>query len=120
METRAKADPLISRKSSLRYAAMYVAQHDPSSPLISPVYADLRGLPPLLIQVGDCEVLLSDSVRLAERARQAGVDVTLEIWDGMWHVWQAYAGYVPEAQQAIERIGAFVSEHLARCAMKQS
>jgi acetyl esterase/lipase len=117
MVTRAKADPLLSRESSLHHAALYIAEHDPCSPLISPVYADLHGLPPLLIQVGDCEVLLSDSVRLAERARQAGVDVTLEVWDGMWHVWQAYAGYVPEAQQAIERIGAFVSEHLARCAI---
>jgi epsilon-lactone hydrolase len=63
--------PLLSRESSLQHAALYVAQLDPSSPLISPIYADLRGLPPLFIQVGDCEVLLSDSVRLAERARQA-------------------------------------------------
>ncbi len=113
MVTRAKSDPLIGRESSLQHAALYVAQHDPSSPLISPVYADLRGLPPLLILVGDCEVLLSDSVRLTERARQAGVDAALEVWDGMWHVWQAYAGYVPEAQQAIEQIGAFIAKHLA-------
>lgn len=113
MMTRAKADPLISRESSLLHAGLYVAGHDPVSPLISPVYADLRGLPPLLIQVGDNEVLLSDSVRLAEQARQAGVDATLEIWDGMWHVWQAYAGYVPEVQRAIDRVGAFIGKHLA-------
>ena len=113
MVTRAKADPLISRESSLLHAGLYVAQHDPTSPLISPVYADLHGLPPLLIQVGDCEVLLSDSVRLADRARQVGVDTTLELWDNMWHVWQAYAGYVPEAQQAIDRVGAFIGKHLA-------
>jgi acetyl esterase/lipase len=112
MMTRAKADPLISRESSLLYAGLYVAGHDPVSPLISPVYADLRGLPPLLIQVGDCEVLLSDSVCLAERARQAGIDATLEVWDSMWHVWQTYAGYVTEAQQAIDRIGAFIGHHL--------
>jgi acetyl esterase/lipase len=117
MVTRAKADPLISRESSLYHAAWYAGQHDPSSPLISPVNADLHGLPPLLIQVGDCEVLLSDSVRLAERARQAGVDTTLEIWNGMWHVWQAYAGYVPEAQQAIDRVGGFISQHLASLAV---
>jgi acetyl esterase/lipase len=114
MVTRAKADPLISRESSLYHAALYIAQHDPCLPLISPVYADLHSLPPLFIQVGDREVLLSDSVRLAERARQAGVDTTLEIWDGMWHVWQAYAGYVPEAQQAIVRVGVFISKHLDR------
>jgi len=63
--------------------------------------------------MGDREVLLSDSVRLAKRARQAGVDATLEVWDGMWHEWQAFAGYVPEAQQAIDRVGAFIGKHLA-------
>jgi monoterpene epsilon-lactone hydrolase len=113
MVTRAKSDPLISRESSLLHAGLYVAQHDPSLPLISPVYAHLRGLPPLLIQVGDCEVLLSDSVRLAEQARQAGVDTTLEVWDGMWHVFQGYAPFLPEAQQAIDRIGGFIRKHLA-------
>ena len=113
MVTRARADPLIGRESSLLHAALYVAQHDPTLPLISPVYADLRGLPPLLIQVGDCEVLLSDSLRLAERARQAGVDATLEVWDGMWHGWQAFAGFVPEARQVIDRVGAFIRKHLA-------
>ncbi|HKZ86967.1 MAG TPA: hypothetical protein VJ793_25360 [Anaerolineae bacterium] len=56
---------------------------------------------------------MSDSVRLAKRARQAGVDATLEVWDGMWHEWQAFAGYVPEAQQAIDRVGAFIGKHLA-------
>ncbi len=113
MVTRAKADPLISRESSLYHAALYVAQHDPYAPLVSPVYADLHGLPPLLIQVGDREVLLSDSVRLADRARQVGVDATLEVWDGMWHVFQAYAPFLPEAQQAIDHVGAFISQHLA-------
>ena len=112
MVTRARADPLIGRESSLQHAALYVAQHDPSSPLISPIYADLQGLPPLLVQVGDCEVLLSDSVRLAERARQAGVDTTLEVWDGMWHVFQAYAPFLPEAQRAIDGIGAFIDKHM--------
>lgn len=112
MVTRAKADPLISRESSLLHAGLYVAQADPYSPLVSPIYADLRGLPPLLIQVGDREVLLSDAVRLAEQARRAGVATTLEVWDGMWHDWQAYAGYVPEAQQAINRAGAFIDQHL--------
>jgi acetyl esterase/lipase len=76
-------------------------------------YLSENGLPPLFIQVGDREVLLSDSLRLAERARQAGVDATLEVWDGMWHVWQAFAGYVPEAQHAIDRAGACIRKHLA-------
>jgi len=112
ISTRAKADPLISRESSLKHAAWYVGQHDPSSPLVSPINAELGGLPPMLIQVGDCEILRSDSVRLAERARQVGVDVTLEVWDGMWHVWQMFAGFMPEAQRAINGIGAFISDHI--------
>jgi monoterpene epsilon-lactone hydrolase len=112
ISTRAKADPLISRESSLKHAAWYVGQHDPGSPLVSPINADLRGLPPMLIQVGDYEILRSDSVRLGETARQVGVDATLEVWDGMWHVWHLFARFVPEAQRAIDKIGAFISEHI--------
>lgn len=103
---------MISREASLLHAGWYVGQHDPKSPLISPVFADLSQLPPLLIQVGEHEILRSDSVRLSENARQAGVDVTLEIWDGMWHVWHTFAGLMPESQRAIERIGCFIHEQI--------
>lgn len=71
------------------------------------MHGDLTGLPPLLIQVGDAEVLLDDSIRLADKARAAGVDVTLEVWPEMVHVFQASAGFVPEADQAIARIAEF-------------
>jgi len=108
----AETDPLISRETSLFHAGCYVGQHDPRSPLISPVFADLSSFPPMLIQVGEHEILRSDSLRLAEKARQAGVDMTLEVWEGMWHVWHAYGGLIPEAQRAIDRIGAFVEEQL--------
>jgi acetyl esterase/lipase len=111
--TRAKVDPLISREGCLFYVAAYVGGRDPRLPLISPLYADLRGLPPLLVQVGDYEVLRSDSVRLAESAREAGVDVTLEVAAGMWHVWQVMAGLMPEAQQALDRAGAFLNQCLS-------
>jgi monoterpene epsilon-lactone hydrolase len=83
----------------------------PTHPLVSPVFADLHGLPPLLIQVGTRERLLSDSVRLARRAREAGVDVTLDVWEGMWHVWQDHPT-VPEARQASDEIAAFFAMHL--------
>lgn len=113
LQTRAKLDPLCSEAALQRAADWYLAGVDPIQPLASPVYADLRGLPPLLIQVGDHEVLLSDSTRLAEQARAAAVEATLEIWDELWHVFQGWAGALPEGRQAIERIGAFIRRKLA-------
>lgn len=112
MTTCAEADPLLGWKTSVLHARRYVGPHDPREPLISPVFAEPRGLPPLLIQVGQHEVLRSDSERLAARARQAGVEVRLEVWPGMWHVWHAWAGWVPEAGRAIKRIGEFVRERI--------
>jgi monoterpene epsilon-lactone hydrolase len=111
--TRAKMDPMISREACLTFVAAYIGDRDPRLPLVSPFYADLRGLPPTLIQVGDLEVLLSDSLGLAENARAAGVEVTLEVWEGMWHVWQAMAGLVPEAQRAIDAAGVFLDRQLS-------
>jgi epsilon-lactone hydrolase len=108
MTTCAEADPLLSWNTSVLHARRYVGEHDPREPFISPLFADLGGLPPLLIQVGQHEVLRSDSQRLAARAREAGVEVKLEVWPGMWHVWHAWAGSVPEAGRAIRRIGEFV------------
>ncbi|MEJ2708634.1 MAG: alpha/beta hydrolase [Anaerolineales bacterium] len=112
ISTCSKTDPLISRETSELHASRYVGQQDPTSPLISPVFADLSEFPPMLIQVGEHEILRSDSSRLSENARQAGVDVTLEVWEGMWHVWHAFAGLVPESQRAIERIGTFICEQM--------
>jgi epsilon-lactone hydrolase len=87
---------------------MYLRDHDPRDPLASPIYGDLHGLPPLLIQVGSDEALLPDSRAFAERAKAAGVDVTLEVWPRMQHVWQFAASSLPEGRQAIERIGEFI------------
>jgi monoterpene epsilon-lactone hydrolase len=97
-------DPNIARQ----IRPLYLKDGDPTNPLASPIYAELHGLPPLLIQVGSDEVLLSDSTTCAERARAAGVDVTLEVWPGMFHVWQFTAPIIPEAKRAIERIGEFI------------
>jgi monoterpene epsilon-lactone hydrolase len=82
-----------------------------TNPLLSPIYADFQGLPPLLIQVGTRERLLSDAVMLARRAREAGVDVTLDVWEGMWHVWQDHPT-IPEAGQASQAIADFFTLHL--------
>jgi acetyl esterase/lipase len=113
MQTRAALDPCTSLDGLRRAVAWYVQAQDLTQPFASPLYGDLHGLPPLLIQVGDHEVLL-DATRLAERATQAGVEVTLEVWDEMWHVWHASAESLPEGCQAIERIGAFMRQHATR------
>jgi monoterpene epsilon-lactone hydrolase len=110
-QTRAKGDPLRNLDTG-RSAAMYVGDDDPKNPLISPLYGDLRGLPPLLIHVGDHEMLLSDSTCLADHAREAGVPVTLKVWDGMWHVFQSMGNLMPESRRAIQEIGDFVRGQL--------
>jgi acetyl esterase/lipase len=110
--TRAGADPIHQRPMILALAKNYLGeQGDPQHPLVSPLYADLRGLPPLLIQVGDRETVLDDSVMLADKARAAGVGVDLQIWDGMIHVFQMFAE-LPQAHQAIASIAGFLNRHL--------
>jgi len=108
--SKAEADPMITTDGITRVRDAYVDSADPRDPLASPLFADLSGLPSMLIQVGENEVLLSDSTRLAERAEVAGVDVTLEVWPDMIHVWHFFADALPEAQQAIDRIGEWVRE----------
>jgi acetyl esterase/lipase len=104
----AKKELVLNPYMARQIRPLYLRGHDPSDPLASPVYGDLHGLPPLLIQVGSDEVLLSDSTLFAKRAKEAGVDVTLEVWPGMQHVWQFTASYLPEGREAIERIGEFI------------
>ena len=108
--TLADIDPILRSPIGGRYG-MYVGDADPRSPLLSPVYADYSGFPPLLIQVGTRERLLSDSVRLARQARNHGVDVELDVWDGMWHVWQDTPD-VPEAEQACRELAGFFTRNL--------
>lgn len=107
-KTNAQKDLVINPWIAERVSSLYLPGGDPCLPLASPLFADLRGLPPLLIQVGSGERLLSDSTRFAERARQVGVNVTLEIWPNMPHVWQIAAKILPEARQAVARIGEFI------------
>jgi monoterpene epsilon-lactone hydrolase len=111
--SRAEADPIHQRPMILALAKNYLGgQGDPCDPLVSPLYADLAGLPPLLIQVGDRETVLDDSVMFADLARAAGVDVHLEVWDGMIHVFQMFGAELPEAHQAIASIAQFLNRHL--------
>ncbi len=109
IKTRASLDPMIGGSEGINgMAAWYLGGQDPRTPLASPLYADLKGLPPLLIQVGTSEVLFDDSTRFDAAARSAGVDVTFEAWNEMVHVFQAFAEILPEGQEAIEHLGAFI------------
>ena len=111
MRSNAKIECILNPNSLAQWAACYAGQHDPKMPLISPLYADLRGLPPLLIQAGTSEILLDDATRIAKRAGDAGVAVTLEIWDEMFHVFQMVP-ILPETKRAVKSIAEFVSKHL--------
>lgn len=112
MKSKAGADPMVSREGLLDMAGHFLGDGDKRDPLAAPLYADLAGLPPLLIIVGTSEVLLDDAVRLHERAEAAGVDSTLEIWDDMIHIWPWFAPFLPEGQQAMAQMGAFVRERI--------
>ena len=94
------------------WALCYTDETNLTNPLVSPVYADFHGFPPLLIQVGSEEILLDDSRMLADKAKADGVDVTLKIWDGMWHVWQVLGDLIPESREAFEEIEKFIREPL--------
>ena len=110
----ARADPMINADDVPHLASRYLDGADPRHPYASPLYGDPTGLPPTLIQVGGDEVLLDDSVRMAARLREAGVEAQLEIWPRMPHVFQSFSSILPEARRAIGRIGAFIQQHAAR------
>jgi monoterpene epsilon-lactone hydrolase len=107
MSERADQDPVSTPAMLRQFAAGYLAGADPKTPLASPLFASLSGLPPLLVQVGTADLLLSDSERLAAAAAEAGVDVSLEVGNGLPHVYQLLLG-TPEAAEATERIGKFL------------
>jgi acetyl esterase/lipase len=110
VETKAAEDPMVTDAGLRMMADAYLAGSDARDPLASPLYASHAGLPPLLIQVGSAEILLDDATRLADRAKAAGVEVVLETWSDMIHVFQAFPS-LAEAGQAIDRIGEFVRAH---------
>lgn len=108
----AKKDPLIPGAGLREGAEFYLQGTDPKTPYASPLYGDLRGLPPTLLQVSSDEVLLDDSRRLAAKMKAAGVPVVLDVWDGLPHVWQALAMLLPEGRAAIRGMGRFLQGHM--------
>lgn len=106
--TNQATDDLVRLKGLQRTAKLYLGDHDPKDPMASPLYGDLEGLPPLLIQVATTEILLSDSTRMAARAMEAGVEVHLEPWRGVFHFWQGFSSNLSLARQANSAIADFV------------
>lgn len=112
-ETLRAKDPIITREGLREAGLWYAGNRDPADPMLSPLFSDPTGLPPLLIHAGGDEVMVDDSVLFAEKAQAAGVETILKVWPGLWHVFQVQS-YVPEGAQAIAEIGAFVREKMGR------
>jgi monoterpene epsilon-lactone hydrolase len=112
MESIAAADPMVQKPGILDMAGLYLGGADPRSPLAAPLYADLTGLAPLLIQVGAAETLLDDAIRLAQRAGAADVRVDLQIWPEMVHVWPLFWPELAAGKRAIDAAGAFIRQAL--------
>ncbi|HRI27587.1 MAG TPA: alpha/beta hydrolase [Chitinophagales bacterium] len=115
---RAHLDPMIVGHLLSEWAKRYAGDTPTNHPLISPLYADLHGLPPLLIQVGSDEVIHDDSVRFAQKAKEQGTEVTLDVWDSMIHVWQFLWFVLPEANDAIKEIARFIKTKLGKAEAK--
>ncbi len=109
-KSKARIDPMVTVDGLMFDAKLYLVDTDYTNPLASPFYGDLSGLPPLFLLVGTAEILLDDSVELAKRAKKANVDVTLEAWDDMPHVFPIFAAFAPEGQQGIEKITEFIQK----------
>jgi acetyl esterase/lipase len=102
-------DPLVSNAALATLSRFYRGGHDATDPLVSPVFADLAGMPPMLVLAGSTDALAGDSTLLAERARAAGVDVDLQIWPDMFHCWPLFWPILAEGRAAVEAIGAFIT-----------
>ena len=113
--TRRAIDPIfggVDESMNPKFIPAYLGREDPSNPLISPLLGDLQGMPSTIIHVGDNEILLNDSTGVEEKMSAAGVDVHIRVWDGLWHVFQAFVPLLPEARQSIAEIGEFISMHI--------
>ncbi|MBN3790875.1 alpha/beta hydrolase [Burkholderia sp. Ac-20353] len=108
LRTHDGLDPMFASAAFPKAAKLYLGDTPPTHPYASPLYADFTGLPPLFIQAGSTEVLLDDARRVADKAKAAGVQVEIEVWPEMPHVWQLYAPMVPESRQALDRAAAFL------------
>jgi monoterpene epsilon-lactone hydrolase len=114
IRTNARRDAYINGPAAAKTAAMYVGSADPRDPLVSPLYADLHGLPPIIIHVGEREVLRDDSTRLAERIRAAGPEVVISVWPVVPHVWQIFNRIVPDGRQSLAQMADFLRKRVRK------
>ena len=112
MESKADTDPMVQKAGILEIAKAYLGGADPRSPLAAPLYADLTGIAPLLIQVGAAETLLDDAIRLAQRAGAADVRVDLQVWPEMVHVWPLFWPELDAGKRALDEAGAWIRQAL--------
>lgn len=112
VESRKDIDPMLFKEGLEESNRYYLNGESPTNPLASPLFGDLRMFPPLLIHAGTDDLLMSDSIRFAEKAKKAGVDVELEVWEEMWHVWHMCVGMIPEADEALRKAGLFIRRSL--------
>ncbi len=120
MITHKHKDPMVPQKGIPLWADNYAGKENLTNPYASPLFGDLTGLCPIYIQVGECEILLADSTRFADKAEKAGVDVTLEVWPNMFHAWQGFWMVIPEGKAAIEKLGDFMKKKLQISGSKNS
>jgi len=111
-------DAMLEHFDISSWARMYYRDYEPTHPLISPLYADLAGLPPLLIQVSEDEILRDDAIRFAWKANEAGVQVEMQKWKGLVHVWQLFWQYVPESKDAITQMATYIRNKIEEQEMK--
>jgi len=112
--SKAKTEAVLNTEVLREWALSYTGAENLSNPLVSPVFADFHGFPPLFIQVGSEEILLDDALQLAEKARAAGVQVEIKVWDGLWHVWLILGKRLPENRQTFVEIGQFVQRQFQK------
>jgi acetyl esterase/lipase len=112
LNTNAAADPMLNVAILPGLANYYLAGADPMHPYVSPLYGDATGLPPILIHVGSDEILHDDAVRMADKLRAAGREIEIEVWPRMPHAWHLFARLVPEARDAIAKVGSFLQARL--------
>lgn len=110
-ETNAKIDPMLNRQKVEFFADAYAGAADKNGSYVSPIFASLKDLPPMLVHASNDEILLSDARTIVENAQRDGTDATLYIGEGMWHGWHLFAAYVPEAKRAMRQVTQFVTRH---------
>jgi acetyl esterase/lipase len=110
--SKADIDPIVTKEGLTEMAEAYLDGNDPRTPLASPLYADLEGLPPMIVHVGTDEILLDDTIRLVDQARKSNVEINFNVAEGMCHVWHFFAAMLPEALVAIEEIAQFMRDNL--------